>query len=404
MKKVQKLAQTIDKDTFIDFYSSNTREATANHFNITVLDVKQLAAYYGFKKTKAMISDSVKKFYQGVKLIAVHKPGDTRYIRVKEEELDTYLKNGYLVGYEQCDEIRQQKILKSKQTKLERYGNENYNNIEKNYNTKLERYGDKNYNNKEQIKQTQFNLYGGYAFTDKEKYEATMLQRYGVRHNWASFDEKLNGRATMYEQAGSKQQHYKNVLEKGKQTRLELYGDAFYSNSEKAQKTMLQKYGVPYYCITNDCQVLAHTTDAQQKRILTKIKNNSWHNSQPEIDVQGILENYFGKDNVYTQYNNDKRYPFACDFYLKSLDLFIELNLHPTHGLHPFDPTNKEDLRIAELLKANPTQWNKTVLDVWTVRDVKKLEMAKINNLKYLTIYPNDTWLDIINIIKEHNF
>ena len=47
-------------------------------------------------------------------------------------------------------------ILKQKQTKLEKYGDENYNNKEKNQKTKLERYGNKNYLNRDKAKANYF--------------------------------------------------------------------------------------------------------------------------------------------------------------------------------------------------------------------------------------------------------
>lgn len=127
-------------------------------------------------------------------------------------------------------------LQKSRETKLQRYGDPNYNNMKKNKETKLKNHGDPNYNNKEQIRETQEKLYGGFAFTDRAKYEKTMLEKYGVRHNWSSTDPKLNGRSTMYENAGSKELHYQKILQKGRNTRKQLYSDEFYSNSEQAQK------------------------------------------------------------------------------------------------------------------------------------------------------------------------
>jgi len=47
-----------------------------------------------------------------------------------------------------------------KRTKLEKYGDENYNNTEKNKKTKLENYGDENYNNREKFKNTMLDIYG----------------------------------------------------------------------------------------------------------------------------------------------------------------------------------------------------------------------------------------------------
>lgn len=73
-------------------------------------------------------------------------------------------KKGYLetcsksCGIKMCDLV--EKDRKLKQTKLERYGNENYCNTEKNKQTKLERYGDENYNNREKFRKTNLELYG----------------------------------------------------------------------------------------------------------------------------------------------------------------------------------------------------------------------------------------------------
>lgn len=55
-----------------------------------------------------------------------------------------------------------------------------------------------------------------------------------------------------------------------------------------------------------------------------------------------LLCNIFNVDDIIRQYS-DNRYPFCCDFYLKSLDLFIELNFHWTHGGHPFDENSQAD-------------------------------------------------------------
>ena len=55
----------------------------------------------------------------------------------------------------------------------------------------------------------------------------------------------------------------------------------------------------------------------------------------------------------------DERYPFNCDFYIGDLDIFIELNLHWTHGKEPFDVKNKENLKIVE-------QWKEKTLNFMT--------------------------------------
>ncbi len=55
--------------------------------------------------------------------------------------------------------------LKSKKTKLERYGDENYNNIKKSKETKLKKYGDENFVNREKTNQTNLERYGSISPT-----------------------------------------------------------------------------------------------------------------------------------------------------------------------------------------------------------------------------------------------
>ena len=109
--------------------------------------------------------------------------------------------------------------------------------------------------------------------------------------------------------------------------------------------------------------------------IETKRKNGTFHVSLPEKEFYEILVTEYGEEDIVTQYK-DERYPFCCDFYVKSLDLFIELNLHPTHGTHPFDPECIEDILLLMELEKQNTQWSKNIINVWTVRDYNKIQTA----------------------------
>jgi hypothetical protein len=73
-------------------------------------------------------------------------------------------------------------IKKRKKTKLEKYGDENFNNQEKKKNSLKEKYGNENYNNTEARKGTLKEKYGDENFNNQEKKEETCLNRYGVRH------------------------------------------------------------------------------------------------------------------------------------------------------------------------------------------------------------------------------
>lgn len=126
----------------------------------------------------------------------------------------------------------------------------------------------------------------------------------------------------------------------------------------------------------------------QNKLNQTKAQNGTFNTSQPEELYYNSLVQIYGKDDVIRQYR-DERYPFSCDFYIKSLDLFIELNLHWTHGEHSYDETNLEDIALKEELelKAKSSDYYKNALYVWTDLDVRKQQIAKENNLNYRVVY-----------------
>ena len=131
---------------------------------------------------------------------------------------------------------------------------------------------------------------------------------------------------------------------------------------------------------------------AKQKEYQTKKRNNTWNTSKPEEDYYKFLCEKYGKDNIIHQYR-DKRYPFNCDFYIKSEDKFIELNYHWSHGEHLFDKTNSEDIALLENWKekAKTSNYYRLAIEVWTVRDPLKIKILQQNNLNFEIIYRNVT-------------
>lgn len=126
----------------------------------------------------------------------------------------------------------------------------------------------------------------------------------------------------------------------------------------------------------------------QAKRYKTVTKNKTFTTSKPEEILYKELCEQYGEDNVVRQYM-EERYPFKCDFYIKSNDLFIELNRHWTHGGRPFDPMDdscKEQLKHWKK-KAKKSKFYKTAIRVWTQLDVMKRETAKRNKLNYEIIW-----------------
>ena len=94
----------------------------------------------------------------------------------------------------------------------------------------------------------------------------------------------------------------------------------------------------------------------QLHRNATKRKNGTFKMSKKEDKAYDILCKKFGKDDIIRQYQSEK-YPFNCDFYIKSLDLYIECNFSWTHGKHWFDENNEEDIRRLEFMKSKNTAY-----------------------------------------------
>lgn len=242
----------------------------------------------------------------------------------------------------------------TKFTKLIRYGDSSYNNLEKCKSTKLERYGDENYNNMEKNRQT-------------------CLERYGYEHH--NQNESIRKAISEAKLNPDTQQKYENTL-------MERYGttnvNLIPEIREKREQTLLERYGAknPLQC-----------KEIKEKQVETMRLNNSYKKSKIEDEVYSFLIKKFGEEDVVRQYDSDQRYPFNCDFYVKSMDLFIEVNAHPSHGTHPFDPNSEDDIKLLDELKSDGTPWSNMIVDVWSVRDVRKFSFATKNNLNYLVIY-----------------
>lgn len=131
--------------------------------------------------------------------------------------------------------------------------------------------------------------------------------------------------------------------------------------------------------------------EMNRKSRITKAKNNSFHTSKIEDTFYTTFVEKYGFENVIRQYQ-DERYPFSCDFYIKSEDLFIEINYSWTHGAHPFDANSMTDQikALTLLLKAKGSRYYQNAYNAWVKRDVKKLTTLRQNNLNFMLIYPKD--------------
>ena len=244
---------------------------------------------------------------------------------------------------------------KAKQTIISKYNVDNVSKLkevrEKVNKTKLEKHGDINYNNQEKIK-------------------TTCLKRYGTTSPLGN----------------------KEIWEKTRKHTIEKYGCAY--NKEKYNNTMLTKYGVKWFTQTKKLIDKAQSNEAKEKQYKTKKKNHTLNSSKTELESYDLLKQKYS--DVIHHYKDNNRYPFNCDFYIPSLDLFIECQYGQFHHGRPYLGT-ENDLKDVEMLKENAKRRCEETgkdksrydneLETWTIRDVNKRNTVKQNNLNYIEFW-----------------
>jgi len=227
--------------------------------------------------------------------------------------------------------------------------------------------------------------YGATSFNNHEKQKATMLSRYGIESALCKSEFRDKGANTKEKRYGSST--YNNPT-KTTLTCEERYGIGNGRNYKKAEKTMESRYGVKTYLLSEEVNAIRNNETVQRKIQETKRIRHTFRASSLEEECYHILMGVFGKEDVVRQYKSAK-YPYLCDFYIPSKDLYIEFNGHWSHGKHAFDNGNKEDLQIADKWRTRGTRFYLKALWVWTEYDVEKRKIAsreKINRKEFWTI------------------
>lgn len=224
--------------------------------------------------------------------------------------------------------------------------------------------------------------------------KATCQERYGTDF-WTQSEE---GRAMMCELMSSDEMQKK--VSSGYRTKYGMHYMQTEAGRERAKTYidderraklnagLIRRYGVPYVVLSDE-----QRTEAVKKSWMTRRINGTFNTSKPEETLYGLLCDVFGNDDVIKQYH-DERYPFSCDFYVRSLDLFIELNAHWSHGKHWFDESNDEDLqklsRWLSRAEERGSRYYHAAIHVWTERDPLKKQTAEQNGLNYVVFWDQD--------------
>ena len=173
----------------------------------------------------------------------------------------------------------------------------------------------------------------------QQKFKETCLERYGVLY--PSQNREISNKIKAKWSTGE-------VQKKVRQTSIERYGVENYTQTQeykdKSKQTCLEKYGVENYTQTQEYKdkMKAQYDIIRDKVYQTKKENGTLlaHNSRQEEQIYELLLTKFSVEDIKRQYKSEL-YPFNCDFYIKSLDLYIEFQGSWCHGKVPFDPENE---------------------------------------------------------------
>lgn len=132
-----------------------------------------------------------------------------------------------------------------------------------------------------------------------------------------------------------------------------------------------------------------NSPEAIAKAKETKLLHSTYKVSKAEDEFYKQLCLFIDESDIVRGWIDKQRYPFNCDFYIKSKDLFIEYQGHQTHGYEPYDATNPEHWVYCDRLQASGYS-----LDTWIIRDPNKIATAKQHKITLLLIYPkNNSYL-----------
>ena len=280
---------------------------------------------------------------------------------------------------------------------VKNYG-DNYKNIfkEKSKTSCLEKYGVSNPMQcdefKEKSRKTCLKRYGvEYTLqTDrvKNKSKETCLEKYGVEYALQSPEIREKIKQTNHEKYGVEcplqSDQIRNKIIKSNNEKYGGVGFASEVLTNKTKQTNIERYGVENYMQSDDYK--SHLNKIQDKINNTKRLNNTFSTSKIEEEFESYLNEQQHIEHV-RQYKSEK-YPFNCDFYVIKYDLYIEIQGTWLHGGHPYDA--EKDKEKLEYWKSKQTKFYDNAIETWTIRDVKKRNIAKLNNLNYLEVFSND--------------
>ena len=240
-----------------------------------------------------------------------------------------------------------------------------------------------------------------------------VFKKYGVKCTMQLKDVIEKSRKTWKNKS---KEEIRKFVKKGKETKLKLYGDPNYCNIdkikenwenksdedlkeiyEKKKQTFLKHYGVENYTKTEEWKQHASDISSEiRKKAYETMKQNGnlcHKNSKAEDECYKLLKAIYPV--IKRQYMCDK-YPWKCDFYVPDENLLIEYQGYYTHGDHPFDVNNMDDIKQLNALKVkyksyyNEYGYWPQIITIWSEKDVEKRQTAIKNGFNYIEFFNLD--------------
>jgi len=302
-----------------------------------------------------------------------------------------YVENESRYSFFSC---KQCSSKKKKITNLERYDVDNY--------SKIEGYGDT-------VKKIKLERYGKETYNNIEKHKKTMLEKYGVEFYMNTDEFRVKSKITKNDKY--QDEHFTNY-EKIKLTKKEKYGNEYFVNLEKCKNTNLIKYGVDNYSKTEEFKqkIWNYYNQKLLEKDLNIVSINRGQGTVSLLCEKGHnynipLQLLYDRINIKTEpcLTCNPLNSYTSSGYESQLQDFIKNNYNDTIVLNDRKTIGKElDVYLPKLKLAfefNGLYWHNE-LNVSNSYHLDKTELAEKNGIKLIQIY-EDEWIYKLEIVKS---
>lgn len=277
----------VSKEDFKHYYLTHSKKATQAHFNLGGHVFARVVKYFDVVKSK----EDVNKTRE---LTNLRKYGYANQFQNREK-----IENAYINKYGSLEAKHQLGAQKAAATVKERYGGyqELYELTEpQRTQTNLRKYGVPHTFSASQVKEkariTKLEKYGDPCYHNIDKMRTTNMERYGVPYNFQSKDTTINGKGTYVARLREDPVFRERVISKRMDTCRSRYGEDYYIQqahlmserlSSKAQSSVNQSFsayllqcGVPF---TSEVVLGNYLYDFQLGNQLIEIDPAATHNT-----------------------------------------------------------------------------------------------------------------------------